>query len=253
MANINKNISLNQMQELLDSSFQNRISSLPESFYNEQQKAIEIFNKRIFLESVIEETISFNKKLNWDYKEDHLKLTTTAEELIEVFKLRSDVFTEINYQHEFPDTIEGLNFDTYDKNSAVIYYRNNKEVTASIRLIFDSENKLPSEEKTKFDDMRKKYNCIGEISRNIVKYRGKGLNQEFKYLMCGIYNVFINNDIDIALSGIKKEHLKLFKKLGGVDIYKEMPGYGSLKVPVLIISYNPNEASKFFKKVFLNE
>lgn len=254
MANINKNISLNQMQELLQSSFQSReVYHLPKSFYEEQKRAIEIFNKRIFLESVIDETISFNKKLNWDYEKNNLKLTTTAEELVEVFKLRSDVFSEINYQHEFPDTIEGLNFDKFDKTSAVIYYQQNKEVTASIRLIFDSKNGLPSEGKAKFDDMRKKHKTIGEISRNIVKYRGKGLNQEFKYLMCGVYNVFTNNDIDIALSGIKKEHLKLFKKLGGVDIYKEMNAYGSLKVPVLIISYNPQYASKFFKKVFLDE
>lgn len=252
MANINHNISLNQMQELLQSSIQNRLDYLPKSFYEEQKRAIEIFNKRIFLEKVIDETISFNKNLNWSYEGDNLKLTKTAEELIEVFKLRSDVFTEINYQNEFPDTIEGLNFDKFDTSSAVIYCQNNKEVTATIRLIFDSDNGLPSEDKTKFNDMRKQYNKIGEISRNIVKYRGKGLNQEFKYLMCGIYNVFTNNNIDIALSGIKKEHLKLFKKLGGVDIYKEMQGYGSLQVPVLIISYNPNFASDFFKRAFLN-
>ncbi|WP_072682700.1 hypothetical protein [Arcobacter sp. LA11] len=252
MTNINKNVSLNQLQELLNRSIQEKINYLPESFYNEQKKALEIFNKRIFLESIIEKTISFNKKLCWNYPGENLKLTTTAEELIEVFKLRSDVYTDINYQEEFPDTIEGLNFDKFDTHSAIIYYKNNKEVSGSIRLIFDSEEGLPTEGKIKFDDVRKKYNCIGEISRNVVKHRGAGLNQEFKYLMCGIYNVFINNDIDIALSGIRKDHLKLFKKLGGVDIYKEMKGYGSLNVPFLIISYNPNFASKFFKKVFLN-
>ncbi|QKF83253.1 N-acyl amino acid synthase FeeM domain-containing protein [Halarcobacter ebronensis] len=253
MVNINKNISLFQLQELLEANFQQKSTYLPEGFYKEQQKAIEIFNKRIFLEKVIDETISFNKKLVWTYEKNNLKLTKTAEELIEVFKLRSDVYTDINYQHEFPDTIEGLNFDKFDMNSAVIYYQKNKEVTASIRLIFDSKENLPTEGKVKFDDMRKKYNTIGEISRNVVKYRNEGLHQEFKYLMCGIYNIFINNDIDIALSGIRKDHLKLFKKLGGVEIYKEMEGYGSLDVPFLIISYNPEFASKFFKKVFLEQ
>ena len=68
----------------------------------------------------------------------------------------------------------------------------------------------------------------------------------------GIYNVFINNDIDIALSGIRQEHLKLFKKLGGVEIYKELNSYGSLETPCLIISYNPNYASNFSKS-FLEE
>jgi predicted GNAT family N-acyltransferase len=188
-----------------------------------------------------------------DYENKNLRLTTTAEELIEVFKLRSDVYTSIDYQNEFPDTIEGLNFDIFDKNSAIIYYKNNNKVTGSIRLIFDSYNKLPSEEKLSFDSFRQQYNVVGEISRNVVYNEGRGLNLEFKYLMCGIYNIFKNNKIDIALSGIKQEHLKLFKKLGGVDIVKEMDSYGSLDVPFYIISYNPSQASKFFKKVFLEE
>lgn len=253
MAYINKNISLNQLQEIIKADISKKTTYLPESFISLQQQALEIFQKRVFLESVLEETISFNKNLSWENRYQNLYLAKSAEELIEVFKLRSDVFTEINYQNEFPDTIEGLNFDIYDKTSAVIYYKNNKEVSATIRLIFDSKNKLPSEEKENFDDMRQKYNCIGEISRNIVKHRGQGLNLEFKYLMCGIYNIFVNNDIDIALSGIRQEHLKLFKKLGGVEIYKELPSYGTLETPFLIISYNPNEASNFFKKVFLEE
>jgi len=253
MAYINKNISLNLLQDIIKDNILQKESYLPQSFMIQQKKALEIFQKRVFLESIIDETISFNKKLSWNSDNKNLALTKTAEELVEVFKLRSDVFTEIGYQDEFPDTIEGLNFDIYDKTSAVIYYKNNKEVSATIRLIFDSENRLPSEEKESFDDMRAKYNCIGEISRNIVKTRGQGLNLEFKYLMCGIYNVFINNDIDIALSGIRQEHLKLFKKLGGVEIYKELNSYGSLETPCLIISYNPNYASNFFKKVFLEE
>ena len=253
MVNINRNISLNQLQELLEKDFKQKSHYMPKGFYQEQQKAIETFNKRIFLEKIIDEAISFNKKLVWSYKKSNLRLVSNAEELIEVFKLRSDVYTDIEYQNEFPDTIEGLNFDKYDANSAIIYYENNKEVTGSIRLIFDSKEGLPTEGKVRFDDMRNSYNTIGEISRNVVKYRNKGLNQEFKYLMCGIYNIFINNSIDIALSGIRRDHLKLFKKLGGVEIYKEMENYGSLDVPFLIISYNPKFASKFFKKVFLEK
>lgn len=251
MINLNKNISLNLLQEFVKQNIQERVDYLPKGFYKEQKYALETFQKRIFLESIIDESITFNKKLSWNAENKNLSLISTAEELVQVFKLRSDVFREINYQNEFPDTIEGLNFDIYDKTSAIIYYKNNKEVTATIRLIFDSSNKLPSEEKCSFDNMREKYACIGEISRNIVKTRGSGLNQEFKYLMCGIYNIFINNNIDIALSGIKKEHYKLFEKLGGVEIYEELSTYGSFDTPCLIISYNPNLASKFFKKVFL--
>lgn len=249
----NKNIALHQLEEMVRFTIDSKVDYLPNSFQEKQFEALQVFKQRFFLEEVIEESIGFNKKLLWNYDNQNLKLTTTAEELIEVFKLRSDVYDSIDYLHEFPDTIDGLNFDTFDKNSAIIYYKNNNKVTGSIRLIFDSKSGLPSEEKLKFDSFRDKYSTIGEISRNVVFNEGRGLNLEFKYLMCGIYNIFTNNNIDIALSGIKQEHLKLFKKLGGVDVVKEMDSYGSLDVPFYIISYDPSQASPFFKKVFLEE
>lgn len=62
----------------------------------------------------------------------------------------------------------------------------------------------------------------------------------------------MNNDIDIALSVIKNEHLKLFSKLGGVDVVDQLDSYGQLDKSFLLISYNPEYASKFFKKTFLN-
>ena len=106
MAYLNKNISLGQLQDIIQTSIYQRETYLPESFNSLQKHALEIFQKRVFLESVIEETIAFNKKLSWDDTNKNLSLVKSAEELIEVFKLRSDVFTEINYQNEFPDTIE---------------------------------------------------------------------------------------------------------------------------------------------------
>ncbi len=252
MIHINKNVLLTQLQNIIKKDETIKYDYLPDSFNKKQSQAFETFKKRIQLEEIIEETIAFNKSLSWNHSNENLMLTTTAEELIQVFKLRSDVFKEIGYQNEFPDTIEGLNFDKFDKTSALIYYKNNKEISGTIRLIFDSKNNLPSEKIFSFDKIRKKNSTIGEISRNIVKNRGLGLNQEFKYLMSGIYNIFTNNNIDIALSGIKKEHLKLFKKLGGVEVVKELNTYGSFENECLIISYNPKFASKFFKKVFLN-
>jgi len=253
MVYVNKNVVINQLQEVVQSTFKRRVASLPDSFQEQQLQAIEILKKSFLYEEVIEEAISFNRELNWNYDNSNLQLATTAEELVEVFKLRSDVYDSIDYLDEFPDTIDGLNFDIFDKNSAIIYYKNNNQTTGSIRLIFDSKQKLPTEEKYSFDHLRKEHNMIGEMSRYVVYNSGRGLNLEFKYLMCGIYNIFINNDIDMAYSGIKQEHLKLYKKLGGVGVVEEMDGYGTLKTPFYIISYNPNEASKFFKKVFLNE
>lgn len=253
MSYLNKNLSINYLKEIIDNNINVKISFLPDEFKKEQIQALEVFKKRVFLEEIIEETIFFNKKLLWDSQYSNIDLVRTAEELVEVFKLRSSVYKEISYQKECPDIISGLNFDIFDKTSAVVFCKNNSIISGTIRLIFDSKEGLPSEEKCSFSNQRKKFNQIGEISRNIVKTRNQGLNQEFKYLMCGIYNIMTNNNIDIALSGIRSDHLKLFEKLGGVQVEKELDSYGNVDFPFFIISYKPKEASKFFKRVFLNK
>ena len=142
MQNINKNLALQELQELLVSNFSKSLDYMPNDFNTQQQQMLQMFKNRIFLEEIVEETISFNKKINWDFSLKNLNIVRNAEELIEVFKLRSDVYTDINYQKEFPDVIDGLNFDLFDKNSAIIFYQNEKNITGTTRLIFDSENKL---------------------------------------------------------------------------------------------------------------
>lgn len=251
MQNINKNLALQELQQLLVSNFSRTLDYMSNDFNTQQQQMIEIFKSRIFLEEIVEETISFNKKINWDFSLKNLQIVTNVEELIEVFKLRSDVYRSINYQKEFPDTIEGLNFDIYDKKSAIIFYQNDKNITGTTRLIFDSENKLPTDKIYSFDDVRMQYNKIGELSRLIVKHEQKGLNLEFKYLMKGVYLLFIQNDIDITFLGIKKEHYKLYERFGGNQIIKELDNYGSLDLDALILSWNPAEVSDFFKRTFL--
>ncbi len=249
MININKNVSLNHLKELVNNTFDKKVDYLPTSFYKEQQRALEFFNKRIFLDGVIEETIAFNKSLI--FPSENLELTRTAEDLIEVFKLRSNVYTNINYQKEFPDTIEGLNFDKFDKNSAIIYNKTNNVFTGTVRVIFDSKNKLPSENKYSFDYMRKDFHRIGEISRLIIQKQENTLSLDFKNLIKGIHTVFTNNKIDITISGIKEEHYKLYSKFGGIKREKELGSYGKLNTPFLIISWDCSQASKFFKKAFL--
>lgn len=254
MTNINKNSALETLQELVQSNLSKRLEYMPDSFNKQQQLAVELFQKRIFLEKIIEETVAFNRNLNFEKLNKNLNLATSAEELVEVFKLRSEVYTGINYQDEFPDTIEGLNFDKYDTSSAIIYYeKDDKKITGTTRLIFDSQNKLPSEQKFSFDPFRPHHKRIGEISRLIITQESKGLNLEFKYLMAGLHNVFNNNDIGITLSGIKQEHYKLYSKFGGIDIVKEMDSYGKLDTPFLIISWDPSQASKFFQRTFLKQ
>ena len=248
MTYVNKNMALHKLKELVEVNLNSRVQYMPESFNVQQQLALELFTKRIFLEEVIDESISFNKTISWECNDVNLGITTTAEELIKVFKLRSEVYTQINYQKEFPDTIEGLNFDIFDKNSAILYYQANNEVTGTTRLIFDSSNKLPSEEKYSFDEGRKKYNNIGEVSRLIIRQDNKGLNQGFKNLVKGLNIVFDNNKIDMTLSGIKKEHFQFYARLGGASIEAELESYGKVDVPCVIMAWNLSEVkSKYLK------
>lgn len=251
--NINKNNSIEALQQLVEQNISTKLSYMPESFNTKQQQALELFKKRLFLEKTIDEAISFNKNLNFPNENKNLHLATTAEDLIDVFKLRSDVYSSINYQDEFPDEIEGLNFDKYDSNSAVLYYKSEKYITGTIRIAFDLYNKLPSEDKYSFDKIRDKYKTITEMSRFMVHKESKGLSLEFKYLFAGIYNVFMNNKIDIILSGLKSEHYKLYSKFGGVDIIQELNSYGTFTIPCLILSWNPSQVSPFFKKAFLGQ
>ena len=168
MTNINKNLALQELQKLLVLNFSKTLSYMSDDFNNNQKYIIELLTKRLFLEEIVEETISFNKKINWDSSLKNLSIVTNAEDLIKVFELRSDVYQNINYQKEFPDLIDGLNLDIYDKNSAIIFYKNDQNISGTTRLIFDSENKLPSDKIFSFDNIRKQYNKIGELSRLIV-------------------------------------------------------------------------------------
>jgi hypothetical protein len=251
MFNINKNNTLEVLQQLVENNISKTLSYMPESFNEQQKEAIELFKKRIFLEKTIDEVISFNKKLIFPNENKNLQLATTAEDLISVFKLRSDVYTSINYQNEFPDTIEGLNFDKYDSSSAIIFYKVDKQITGTTRLIFDSIHKLPSENKLSFDEARKKYNSIGELSRLIVRKNTNGLGLEFKNIMAAIYTIFMNNNIDMTFLAIIKEHYKLYTKFGGSEIIFNSDNYGNLGHPVYILSWNPSKVSPFFKKAFL--
>jgi len=251
MFNINKNNTLEVLQQLVENNISKTLSYMPESFNEQQKGAIELFQKRIFLEKIVDESIAFNKKLTFPNENKNLQLATTAEDLVEVFKLRSDVLTKINYQSQFPDTIEGLNFDKYDSTSAILFYKTDKVITGTIRIIFDSSNKLPSEDNFCFNNVRNKYHYVGELSRLIVNKESKGLSLEFKHLFSGIYYLFNNNDIDILLSCIKVEHYKLYTKFGGSNIVDGTKNFGSLGLPIYIMSWDPSKVSPFFKKAFL--
>ncbi|MCJ8328332.1 MAG: GNAT family N-acetyltransferase [Campylobacterales bacterium] len=245
--NINKNNVLLTLQQLVNKSIDFR----PNIFNKKQSKPSELFTQRLFLEKVIDEAISFNRKLVFENKNKNLHLVNTAEDLIDVFKLRSNVYANINYQEEFPDSIKGLNFDKYDSNSAILFYKKDATITGTIRVIFDSSNKLPSEDKFSFNGIRKNYDAITELSRLIVKKESKNLTLEFKYLFSGIYTLFNSNNIDIILSSIIKKHYKLYSKFGGTNIINDNENYGKLGHSVITLSWDPSKSSNFFKKAFL--
>ena len=252
MVNVNKNSAYDVLQGLVEQSFSKNLRNMPEEFNKKQQMALDLFKQRIFLDEVIEESIAFNKSLNWENeKKLNVGLTTTAEEMINVFKLRSDIYTFIDYQKEFPDTITGLNFDRYDKNSAIIFYKENNIVRGTCRLIFDSIGELPTELKASFNKHRENHE-ICELSRLMISHEKGGLGLEFKNLASAVYNIYKFNDVDLILSGIRKDHFRLYKKFGGFKIEKEMDGYGKLKIPFIITSWDPSQISPFFKRAFLN-
>lgn len=251
MIYINHNSALEQLKNIIDSSFNKTINYMPDNFNAQQYRALELLKTRVFLEEVVEESITFNKQLNWEETNKNLKLVNTAEELIEVFKLRSTVYTDIGYQGEFPDTIEGLNFDKYDKNAAILYYQSNNIISGTVRFILDSSNKLPSESKFSFDNVRNKYDKFGELSRFVIKNETQGLSLEFKYLTQGVYTLFMHNKIDVMLLAIIKEHYKLYSKFGGGELLQELDDYGKLGHEMFILLWNPALASDFFKRTFL--
>ena len=253
MLNINKNTILEQLRELVKEDIQHKVSYLPESIYDEQKRILESFNRRVFLEKVIEESISFNKKIIWEGNTKNLFLVKSAEELVEIFKLRSDIYRKHGYSKEFPDEIEGLSFDEYDTHSAIIYYKNQSMTpTGAIRLILNTNGKsLPTESKISLEHLTKPNRLTGEISKLVAQSKKGGLSLEFKYLMRGVYEVFSSNNIGNIISAIKTSHLKLYEKLGNITIIDELNSYGKIQEPFSVISYDPSSVSKFSKKTIL--
>lgn len=252
MISINKDYSLNQLRDLIRQNFSRNSQNGDNSFNAEQKRILEIFNKRIFLEETIDETISFNRKLSWDTSNGSYKLTTTAEDLVEVFKLRSDVYKIMRYGNEFPDAIEGLNFDYYDHHSAIIFCKSDKEFTGTSRVIFDSEpNKLPSDKKFSFNYLRNKNKKIAETSRLTIKKDSTKLSLDFKNIMKAYYDIVMHNNLDLIVSSIIQDHYQLYSKFGGIQIEKELNAFGELTGQFFVILWNPYEASTFFKRSFL--
>jgi len=205
------------------------------------------------LVQIINKAINFNKKLVWKNNSKNLYLATTVREFIEIFKLRSEIYTKLKYDNEFPDMIQGLNFDSYDENSAILYTKVNGIVTGTCRVIFDSDKKLPIDSHFSLDYLRIQHKSIAEISRLSVKHNSHGLNQEFRWLTRGVYLIIIENSISKTVSAIKNEHFKLYKKFGGFTFEKKIDTYGKFPIPLIITFWDISKISNFFKRAFLEK
>ena len=252
MIGIVKNNALNSLREVSHQNFTKSLHHSGKDMDKKQKKILEIFTKRVFLEETIEDAIAFNRKLTWDTSNKSYQLTTTAEDLVAVFKLRSDVYQMMQYMNEFPDVIEGLNFDIFDQHSAIIFCKNDQEYTGTSRIIFDSkQTKLPTDKKFSFDYLREKKKKIAETSRLTIKKEDTKLSLDFKNIMKAYYDIIMHNDLDLIVSSIKEAHYKLYSKFGGISVEAQLHAFGELDGEFLVIAWNPYEASDFFKRSFL--
>ncbi|DAB31528.1 MAG TPA: hypothetical protein CFH79_08700 [Sulfurospirillum sp. UBA11407] len=252
MLYINQDYSLSKLRGLVQQQFTRQINASANELDMEQKHILEILTKRIFLEEIIDETVSFNRKLHWDKQNSSYELTLSAEDLVEVFKLRSEIYERMNYGSEFPDIIEGLNFDNYDRHSAIIFCKKGKEYTGTSRIIFDSkQNRLPTDKKHSFEYLRQEGKRFGETSRFSIKKDEGKLSLDFKSIMRAYYDIITNNNLDMIVSSIAKNHYKLYSKFGGIKIEKELNSFGELEGDFLVISWNPYLASPFYKRTFL--
>jgi predicted GNAT family N-acyltransferase len=235
MVNINKHETALKFQQL----------------FQQQKSNLERLDKVFLLDKLIETVLSYNKKINFESDHKNLQIVSSAEELVQVYRLRSEIYGNLGYQNEFPDYLPNMNFDSYDENAAILFTKHNNEITSTCRLIFDSTQKLPIEEKLNLSGIRDKFPKIAEISRLMVKKESGGLSLDFKYLMAGMYYLKRQNNVDASASVFLQDHFKLYDKLGGFVIEKTLQSYGHLNKPFVISSWNPLNISKFFQRAFL--
>ncbi len=205
------------------------------------------------MKQIIAQALRFNRKIVWPYNDEHLALATTKEELEDIFRLRSRIYTNIGYQKEFPDPVQGYNFDEYDKHAAIFYTHKSGVVTGTCRIIFDVMGHLPIDDNYSLEYLRQNTQHLAELSRFIIDSDVSGLSPEFKLLIKGMYGVIAYNPVELAVSVIAQEHFKLYDRVGGFKKEALFPTYGTLKNPYMITTWDTTQVSPFFKRAFLHQ
>jgi len=217
-----------------------------------RKKSIEISpEKRNAATQVMYKTLSFCSSMQW-YEVENVHRVQTPKELLEIYTLRSKIYTNLGYNHEFPDAIHGLNFDHFDEHSLILFTKVDNKISGTCRVIFDTQSKLPLDKNYSLDYLRQNNYSLAEVSRLIIATDNKGLNMEFKFLTTGVYSAMIANDSYKLLSVIRKEHFSLYEKFGGFHIEASLQSYGALNNEFVVTVWELAKISRFFKKVFLN-
>ena len=68
MIYINHNSTLLQLENLIDNSFEKKSTYLQNDLNKKYSDTLDLLKSRVNLESIIEESIDFNKKLNFEVK-----------------------------------------------------------------------------------------------------------------------------------------------------------------------------------------
>lgn len=199
----------------------------------------------------LEEILNFQQSLKFP-KLANIYLVSSKKELIEIFTLRNRVYKQMGYDKEFPSFIEGLDYDNYDKSSAILYTKQNNKITGTCRIIIDSIRKIPLDKNFSFDNFRKQSKTLAELSRLIIEKQNNGLGQEPKLLTKGTYHLLKANNILALVSVMKEENFRFYKNFGGFNNIHKFETYGNLKEPFIVTSWEIAEISKYFKRFFLN-
>jgi hypothetical protein len=207
--------------------------------------------QRAVLEKTMFQTLLFNRKLLQEGM-TNVYVVQRASKLAEIYLLRSRVYRRLGYDKEFPESVEGINFDSYDAHAAILYTQKEGRVTGTCRIIFDVKKNLPIDKNYALDEMRQTGEAFAELSRLIIdKDENRGLGQEFRYLAAGVYRVMQSNQLYRVVSVIAKEHFSLYKKFGGFVQKALLYGYGELEKPFVITQWNIKKVSPLFKRGFL--
>jgi hypothetical protein len=197
-------------------------------------------------------TLMFSRAIVWR-DNPHVFLAQTPRELINIYRLRYDVYLQMGYAGELPNEVDGLDFDGFDEYSAILYTKNASGITSTCRVIFDSNLGLPVEQYHSFDAKRKEKKRIAELSRLAKLDADRGLGREFQYLVRGAYYTIVDNDMDTLVSAMIPEHFKFYQNFGGFAIEGEIEHYGGLGIPFVVTAWDVAKISRVFRRIFLGE